>query len=226
MLDQLIDLFFKLIDFFQHLPDYLHMWATAYGSGVYWILAAIIFCETGLVVTPILPGDSLLFATGAILALDLPGLNLPTMCVVLIIAAILGDMVNYHIGKWAGPRIFRGETSRWLNPKHLDKTREFYAKHGGKTIILARFIPIVRTYAPFVAGMSGMKYSQFFAYNVVGGIVWIVSFTVLGYYFGTLPVVKSNFQYIVLGIIVVSFFPVVFEFWKARREKAKAVAGL
>lgn len=225
MFQSLIDLFFTFIDFFQHLPTYLHMWAVEYGSGLYWILAAIVFCETGLVVTPFLPGDSLLFAAGAIIAMHLPGIDLLTMCIVLTAAAILGDLVNYHFGKWIGPKVFvEGKQARWLNRKHLDKTREFYIKHGGKTIILARFIPIVRTYAPFVAGMSGMRYAQFLAYNVVGGAVWVVSFLVIGYFFGNLPFVKSRFQYIILGIIIVSVLPVVFEIWKARRAAKAAKA--
>ena len=209
-----------IIDIFQNLPTYLHAWATAYGSGLYIILFLIIFAETGLVVTPFLPGDSLLFATGALLSLNVPGLNVGTMIILLVIAAILGDWVNYHVGKWTAPKLFRGYESRWLNRKHLEKTKEFYDRHGGKTIILARFIPIVRTYAPFVAGMSGMSYRQFAMYNVIGGVVWIVSFILLGYFFGNLPVVKSNFQYVILGIIVVSVMPVVVEFIKARRSPA------
>ncbi len=219
MIDQLVSLFFQFLDFFQHIPEYLHIWAVDYGTGIYVILALIIFCETGLVFMPLLPGDSLLFAAGATLTLNLPGLDLPAMCVVLTVAAILGDMVNYHFGYWVGPRLFKTENSRWLNRKHLEKTQAFYVKHGGKTIILARFIPIVRTYAPFVAGLGRMKYSQFFLYNATGGAVWVVSFLTLGYYFGTLPAVKKNFQYVILAIIVISVLPVVFEFWKARRQR-------
>lgn len=193
------------------------MWAVDYGSGLYLILFLIIFAETGLVVTPFLPGDSLLFATGALLSLGIPGLDLGTMILLLVIAAILGDLVNYHVGKWMAPKIFRGTESKWLNRKHLQKTKEFYDRHGGKTIILARFVPIIRTYAPFVAGMGGMAYRQFAIFNVVGGIIWITSFTVLGYFFGNLPFVKSNFQYVILAIIILSVLPIVLEFVRARR---------
>ncbi len=210
-----------LLDFFNNLPAYLQAWAASYGPGLYAILFLIIFAETGLVVTPILPGDSLLFATGALLALGLPGLDVWIMIALLSVAAILGDFVNYHVGKWVAPRIFSdGQQIRWLNQKHLQKTQEFYDRHGGKAIILARFVPIVRTYAPFVAGMSSMDPKKFFSFNVVGGIVWIASFTLLGYFFGNIPAIKSNFQYVILGIIVVSVLPIVFEFLKARRRPA------
>ncbi len=210
-----------LLDFFNNLPAYLQAWAASYGSGLYVILFLIIFAETGLVVTPILPGDSLLFATGALLALGLPGLDVWVMILLLIVAAILGDLVNYHVGKWVAPRIFSsGESIRWLNQKHLQKTQEFYDRHGGKAIILARFVPIVRTYAPFVAGMSAMDPKKFFSFNVIGGVVWISSFILLGYFFGNIPAIKSNFQYVILGIMVVSVLPIVFEFLKARRRPA------
>lgn len=222
-MDSLIALFTQMIDLLQHVPEHLQLWSLEYGQGLYAILALIIFAETGLVVTPFLPGDSLLFATGALLAYHLPGLDLPTMCVLLTLAAFFGDMVNYHLGKWLGPRIFRHEDGRWLNRKHLQKTNEFYAKYGGKTIILARFVPIIRTYAPFVAGMGAMKYSVFFLYNIVGGAVWVVSFLCLGYYFGNMPTIKSNFQYVILGIIVVSVLPIIIEFWRERRKLKRAV---
>ncbi|MGE0528308.1 MAG: DedA family protein [Bdellovibrionales bacterium] len=208
----------QLIDFFQHIPEYLEVWAGAYGPGLYLILFLIIFAETGLVVTPFLPGDSLLFATGAVMALGLPGLNVGTMIGVLFVAAVLGDMVNYHIGKWMAPRLFRSSKSRWLNTNHLEKTREFYDRHGGKTVVLARFLPIIRTYAPFVAGMSGMRYSDFFVYNIAGGAIWISSFIGLGFFFGNLPAVKSNFQYVILAIIVLSVLPIVFEWWRERQR--------
>ena len=217
-MDMIIQLFTQMIDLLQHVPEHLQIWAMDYGQGLYLILMLIIFAETGLVVTPFLPGDSLLFATGALLAFGLPGLDLVTMCLLLIVAAIFGDMVNYHVGKWMGPRIFRHEEGKWLNRKHLEKTNQFYQKYGGKTIILARFVPIVRTYAPFVAGMGAMNYSTFFFYNVIGAVVWIVSFTTLGYFFGNMPVIKSNFQYVILGIIVVSVMPIIIEFWRERRK--------
>jgi membrane-associated protein len=221
MIDTLVGLVLQSLDFFKHLPDYLHIWALDYGTGIYLILFLIIFCETGLVVTPLLPGDSLLFAAGATLTLNLPGLDLPAMCLVLTIAAVFGNMVNYHFGKFIGPKIF-GKKVRWLNRKHLERTEEFFRKHGGKTIILTRFMPIVRTYAPFVAGLSRMNYSQFFIFNLIGGASWVCSFLILGYYFGTIPVIKSNFQYVVLGIIVVSFAPVAVEFWKSRAKRKAA----
>jgi membrane-associated protein len=209
-----------LIDIFRNLPTHLHIWASDYGMGLYIILFLIIFAETGLVVTPILPGDSLLFATGALLSMGLPGLSIWVMIPLLIVAAILGDFVNYRIGQWAAPRIFSSRFSRWLNPKHLEQTEDFYRKYGGKTVVLARFIPIIRTYAPFVAGMGAMEFSKFIFFNIVGGIVWITSFLLLGYFFGQIPAIKSNFQYVIVGIIVVSVLPVVFEFLKARRARA------
>lgn len=207
-----------LIDLLQHVPEHLQMWALQYGRGLYAILALIIFAETGLVVMPFLPGDSLLFATGALLAYQLPGLDIWTMCVLLTLAAFFGDMVNYHVGKWMGPRIFKHDDGRWLNRRHLQKTNEFYAKYGGKTIILARFVPIIRTYAPFVAGMGAMKYSTFFIYNIMGGMLWIFSFLCLGYFFGNIPAIKSNFQYVILAIIVVSVLPILIEFFRERRK--------
>ncbi len=217
-MDLILSLFHSMLDLLQHVPEHLQTWSEQYGKGLYVILALIIFAETGLVVTPFLPGDSLLFATGALLAMGLPGLDLPTMCLILILAAFFGDMVNYHLGKWLGPRIFRHEEGRWLNRQHLQKTSAFYAKYGGKTIILARFVPIVRTYAPFVAGMGAMKYSVFFVYNLVGGTIWIVSFLCLGFWFGNMPVIKSNFQFVILGIIVVSVLPILIEWWRERRK--------
>lgn len=221
-MDTLISLFMQFIDFFQHIPEHLQIWALEYGMGLYAILALIIFAETGLIVTPFLPGDSLLFAAGAVISLQIPGLELTTMCLILTLAAFFGDMVNYHVGKWMAPRLFKSYEARWLNKKHLEKTTDFYAKYGGKTIILARFVPIIRTYAPFVAGLSGMKYSTFFVYNIVGGAIWVTSFLCLGYFFGNMPVIKSNFQYVILAIIVISVLPIVIEFWRERR-KIKAV---
>lgn len=216
-----IPLLTPLLAIFQDLPGHLVMWNQSLGVWLYVLLFAIIFAETGLVVTPILPGDSLLFALGALTAIE-GGPNLYICLVTLIIAAILGDATNYSIGRWMSQKFFTNKTSRFLNPKHLEKTQEFYAKHGGKTIILARFIPIIRTYAPFVAGMSRMEYGKFGMYNVVGGIVWIASFTVAGHFFGNLPAVKRNFQYVILAIIVVSVLPVVIEFIRARRNTGAA----
>lgn len=207
----------NLLEILRHLPEHLQVWATAYGPGLYGILFAIIFAETGLVVTPLLPGDSLLFATGSILALGVPPLNLPTMCVTLVLAAFAGDLVNYHVGKWAAPKLFLSGNLRWLNRQHLEKTQAFYAKHGGKTLILARFVPIVRTYAPFVAGLSGFKLARFIAFSLTGGALWIVTFLNLGYFFGNIPTVKRNFELVIAAILVVSLAPVLLEYWRSRR---------
>lgn len=211
----------EFMNLFNNLPAQLEAWAAAYGMGLYIILFLIIFAETGLVVTPILPGDSLLFATGALLSMNLPGLNIWIMIPLLCVAAIAGDFLNYRIGQWAAPRLFTGPLSKWLNRKHLAQTEDFYRRHGGKTVVIARFVPIVRTYAPFVAGLGAMNFSKFAMFNIGGGIAWITSFTVLGYLFGQLPIVKSNFQYFILGIIIVSVLPIVFEFMRARRVAVK-----
>lgn len=210
----------ELLEILRHLPEHLQIWAETYGSGLYLILGLIVFAETGLVVTPFLPGDSLLFATGAVIAMGLPGLNLPTMCLVLVIAAFTGDMVNYHVGKWAAPRLFDGRRLRWLNREHLNKTKLFYERHGGKTIVLARFIPIVRTYAPFVAGLSGLPLSRFVGFSLAGGALWIVAFLNLGYFFGNIGAVKRNFELVILAIIILSLAPVAIEFLRSRRVSA------
>jgi membrane-associated protein len=176
----------------------------------------IIFCETGLVVTPILPGDSLLFAVGALCALQPDALDIRLVIPLLIAAAVLGDAVNYSIGLRIGPRAFRSDSSRLLNKKHLVRTQAFYEKHGGKTIILARFAPIIRTFAPFVAGIGRMPYARFFSFNVVGAIAWVSIGTVAGYLFGNFPVVKKNFSLVIIAIVVVSVLPLVVEFWRSR----------
>lgn len=208
----------SIFQLLHHLPDHLQLWALDYGMGLYAILALIIFAETGLIVTPFLPGDSLLFAVGAVLTLHLPGLELVTMCFVLTLAAIFGNMVNYTVGKIMAPRLFQNPNARWLNRKHLERTREFYDKHGALTVILTRFMPIIRTYAPFVAGLSGMSYTKFFLYNILGGALWVCSFLCLGYFFGNMPIIKSNFQYVMLGIIVFSLLPLAFEFLRGKKE--------
>lgn len=210
-----MDLIKYLIDFILHLDKHLVELVTQYGGWTYAILFLIIFCETGLVVTPILPGDSLLFAVGALAAKG--GLNVFTVFVLLSIAAILGDTVNYWVGKVIGPKVFSSESSRWLNKEHLVRTHEFYEKYGGKTIIIARFMPIIRTFAPFVAGIGQMSYGKFILYNIVGGIVWIAGFLYAGYFFGNIPVVKRNFTLVVFGIIIVSVLPAVFEYLRSRR---------
>lgn len=212
-----MDLIKYLIDFILHLDKHLVELVTQYGGWTYGILFLIIFCETGLVVTPILPGDSLLFAVGALAAKG--GLNVFTVFVLLSIAAILGDTVNYWVGKIVGPRVFSRENSRWLNKEHLQRTHAFYEKYGGKTIIIARFMPIIRTFAPFVAGIGQMSYGKFILYNIVGGIVWIGGFLYAGYFFGNIPVIKRNFTLVVFAIIVISVLPAVFEYWRSRRAK-------
>lgn len=215
----------KLIDIFLHLDQYLNSWATDMGSWLYAVLFAVIFCETGLVVTPFLPGDSLLFAVGALAAIDGSPINVGLVIVLLILAGVLGDATNYAIGRIVGPKVFTREKSFLLNKKHLDRTQHFYEKHGGKTIIIARFMPIVRTFAPFVAGIGQMRYRRFAAFNVVGAMAWVTAFTVLGYAFGNLPVVKKYFQLVVIGIIVLSVVPIAWELVRARREARAAKAA-
>jgi membrane-associated protein len=182
------------------------------------LLFAIVFCETGLVVTPFLPGDSLLFAVGALAASEGSPIEVGPVSALLIVAAVVGDALNYAIGKFIGPKVFTRGDSRFLKQEHLVRTQRFYEKHGGKTIILARFIPIVRTFAPFVAGIGRMHYRRFALFNVTGGIAWVALFVGAGHAFGNLPAVKRNFHYVILGIIVVSVLPAVIEWWRARRE--------
>ncbi len=204
------------IDFILHIDQHLIDITAAYGMWTYAVLAVIVFAETGLVVTPFLPGDSLLFAAGAICALGT--MNVWVMIVLLIVAAILGDAVNYTIGNRLGPKIFSSTTSKLLNREHLNRTHAFYERHGGKTIILARFMPIIRTFAPFVAGIGAMRYRQFAVYNVVGAVVWVASFSLLGYYFGNLDLVRKNFTLVIGVIIVLSVLPAVWEFLRARKS--------
>jgi membrane-associated protein len=213
----------QLVDIFLHVDDYLGQIITQFGAWTYVILFLIIFAETGLVVTPFLPGDSLLFAAGALSAIYSDVLNVWVLMVLLMIAAILGDTVNYWIGHWVGPKAFSGKI-RFLKKEHLDKTNAFYAKHGGKTIILARFVPIVRTFAPFVAGIGAMSYPKFIIYNVVGGVLWVGIFTLLGYFFGNLPFVQHNFELVVIAIVLLSLVPMVWEFWQERRHNKRAQA--
>ncbi len=198
-----------------HLDRHLLDFATNYGAWVYGLLFVIIFCETGLVVTPFLPGDSLLFVAGTVAATG--ALNVHVLVVLLIVAAVLGDSLNYGIGRWLGPRVFRMPQSWFFNPKHLQRANAFYERHGGKTIIIARFVPIVRTYAPFVAGVGSMEYRRFFSFNVVGAIVWVVLLAYGGYLFGNIPWVKKNISLVVIGIIVLSILPGVVEYLRAKR---------
>lgn len=211
----------QLLDYFLHLDKYLNQAVALLGPWFYGLLFAIVFCETGLVVTPFLPGDSLLFAVGALAAADGSPISLGLAIGLLIVAAIVGDAVNYSIGYRVGPAIFRREDSRWLKRKHLLYTQEFYEKYGAKTIVLARFLPIVRTFAPFVAGIGKMSYRRFAVYNVVGGVAWVLLFTLAGYFFGDLPWVKTNFHYVIVAIIVLSMLPPIFEIWRSRRGAAR-----
>jgi len=209
------------IDLFVHLDRHLEQIILAYGIWTYPLLFVTIFCETGLVVTPFLPGDSLLFAAGSFAAL---GLNPHLLFLLLGAAAILGDTVNYWIGAYVGPRAFSGEV-RWLKKEYLDRTHRFYERHGGKTIILARFVPIVRTFAPFVAGIGAMSYRRFIVYNVVGGVAWVGLFVYAGYWFGSQPWVRRNFTWVIVAIVVISVMPMVVEYWRARRRRADRKDG-
>ena len=204
-----------VIYFILHIDRHLAELTAAYGPWIYGILFLIIFCETGLVVTPFLPGDSLLFVAGAIATQD--AMNIHLMVILLIIAATLGDAVNYSIGRFFGVRLFANPDSKIFRRRHLEITQTFYARHGGKTIILARFVPIVRTFAPFVAGMGHMPYRRFAAYNVVGAIAWVTLFSYAGYFFGNLPMVQSNLHYLIVAIIFVSILPGVIEILRHRR---------
>ncbi len=210
------------IDLFIHLDEHLSTIITNFGPWTYLILFGIIFAETGFVVTPFLPGDSLLFAVGAFAAKGV--INVYWVIILLLIAAIVGDSVNYAIGNYMGPRVFT-EKTRFLKKEHLDKTHAFYEKHGGKTIILARFIPIIRTFAPFVAGVGSMTYSKFIIYNVVGALIWVPLFTFGGYFFGNLPFVEKNFEWVILVIIFLSIVPAIYEFLKERKHAKSASAA-
>jgi membrane-associated protein len=206
----------SVVDFFLHLDEHLNQIVTTYGVWTHLILFAIVFAETGLVVTPFLPGDSLLFAAGALAALG--SLDLWLLVVLLIGAAILGDSVNYWVGAWIGPRAFSGNV-RFLRKDYLERTRAFYEKHGGKTIILARFVPIIRTFAPFVAGVGAMSYPRFIVYNIVGAVLWVGLFVPLGYFFGNMPTVKDNFSLVIFAIIGISVMPIAVEMFRARRSR-------
>ncbi|AJW28989.1 hypothetical protein Z042_25865 [Chania multitudinisentens RB-25] len=210
-----------VVDFILHIDVHLAELVAQYGMWVYAILFLILFCETGLVVTPFLPGDSLLFVAGALAALPSNDLNVHTMVVLMVIAAVVGDAVNYTIGRLFGEKLFRNPNSKIFRRSYLDKTHQFYEKHGGKTIILARFVPIVRTFAPFVAGMGHMSYRHFAAYNVIGALLWVLSFTYAGYLFGDLPVVQENLKLLIVGIIFVSILPGIIEIWRHKRAAAQ-----
>lgn len=213
-----MDMIAQLLDYFLHLDVHLNELAGALGPWLYGLLFLIVFCETGLVVTPFLPGDSLLFAVGALAATPGSPLNLPLICVLLVVAAVLGDAANYAIGARVGPRVFYREDSRWLNKQHLVRAQSFYERYGGKTIVIARFVPILRTFAPFVAGIGRMSYRRFAAFNVFGGLAWVLLFLLAGYFFGNLPAVQEHFHYVILAIIVISLVPIAVEWLRARRE--------
>ena len=204
-----------IIDFLLHLDKYLGAIISDYGALTYLILFLVIFCETGLVITPFLPGDSLIFAASTFASFG--SLNVYLLFVLLSAAAIIGDTINYWAGHFIGPKIFKKETGLFLNKKYLDQTQKFYEKHGGKTIIIARFVPIIRTFAPFVAGIAKMSYWRFISYNVFGGIFWVGLFSFGGYFFGTLPIVKDNFALVIAAIIIISFSPMIIEFFRHRK---------
>lgn len=205
------------IDIVLHLDKHLQVLIQNYGAWVYLILFLIVFCETGLVVTPFLPGDSLLFVAGTLAAAG--GMNVHLLVVLLIIAAIIGDAVNYSVGRYLGPKVFHDENARILNRHYLEKAHAFYVRHGGKTIIIARFVPIIRTYAPFVAGIGSMPYPRFALFNVVGAVLWVTSLAYAGYFFGNIPWVKSNLSLVIVTIIILSILPGVFEILRQKYGK-------
>jgi membrane-associated protein len=216
-----------LIDFILHIDQHLQVLCTSYGLWVYVILFLIVFCETGLVVTPLLPGDSLLFAVGSMAAIG--ALDLAWVILILIAAAILGDSVNYSVGNYVGPKVFHEEHGRFLNKEYLHRTHAFYEKHGGKTIIIARFLPIIRTFAPFVAGIGSMTYPRFLFFNVFGGVLWVLLFVLAGYWFGNIPVIKKNFSLVIIALVLIPGIPATVEFIRMqlsrRKSDSKPLAG-
>jgi membrane-associated protein len=219
-----MDFLLSVIDFILHIDRHLGMIIDHYSFWTHLFLFAIIFLETGFIVTPFLPGDSLLFATGAFCALGSLGLTVTTAS--LATAAVLGDTVNYWAGRKVRPKVFSRESSRFFNKKHLEQTHAFYVRHGGKTIIIARFIPIIRTFAPFVAGIGSMPYARFLSYNVVGGIAWVAAFLLMGYVFGNMPIVKDRFGLVILVIIVISVLPAIITYVRSRRGAAERSCSL
>ncbi len=213
-----MDFLLHVMDLLLHLDKHLAALLAQYGSWVYAILFLIIFVETGLVVMPFLPGDSLLFVAGALWAVS--GMNVHSLVLVLVVAAILGDSVNYAVGNYLGPKVFHWEDSRWFNRKALDRTHAFYEKHGGKTIVIARFLPFLRTFAPFVAGIGSMTYARFAAYNVFGALLWVGSLVYAGFYFGNLPIIRNNLTLVILVIIGLSLVPLVIAFVREKMRKA------
>ena len=216
-----MELLAQVWDIFLHLDVHLNAWAGTLGPWLYVVLFAVVFCETGLVVTPFLPGDSLLFAAGALASRAGSPINLWVLIPVIFAAAVIGDSVNYEIGKWLGPKVFTRKDSWLLNQNHLHKAHAFYEKYGGKTIILARFIPIIRTFAPFVAGIGKMTYLHFISYNIIGAAAWVLLFIFGGYWFADLPLVQNHFHYVIVAIIVISVLPAVYEVWAERRKSRR-----
>lgn len=211
-----MDFLLSFIDLVLHLDKHLPVLVAEYGTWIYLALFLVIFCETGLVVTPFLPGDSLLFVTGAIAATGV--MEVQWLLVLLASASFLGDNANYWIGRLAGPKIFKSQTSRLLNPAYLDKTHQFYEKHGGKAIFLARFFPIIRTFAPFVAGMGSMHYPRFILFSLSGSLVWVGAFVLGGYFFGNIPIIQKNLTLVMLGIILLSIAPGIIGYFKSRKQ--------
>jgi len=218
IIHEIIQYLFKFIDLFLHLDKYLGDVIQSYGGWTYLILFLIIFCETGLVVTPILPGDSLLFAVGMFAARG--DMDISKIWPLLVLAAILGDNVNYAVGNYIGPKVFHYENSRIFKKEYLQKTHNFYEKYGGMTIILAKYVPIVRTFAPFVAGVGAMTYPKFLMFNVVGGFTWVTVIMLSGYYFGNIPVIKNNFTIVIFTIVFISILPGIIGYLKHRKDKA------
>jgi len=212
-----MELVAALWDFVVHLDAHLAAFIARHGAWVYGLLFLIVFCETGLVVTPFLPGDSLLFVVGTLAAAG--GMDIGLVMALLVAAALCGDNVNYWIGRWAGPRVFRYEDSRWLNRRHLERTHAFYERHGGKAIVIARFVPIVRTYVPFVAGIGAMPYARFLAFSVAGALLWVSSLSLAGYWFGNIPVVKENLAAAIVVIVAISVVPIALELLRARQRR-------
>jgi membrane-associated protein len=211
-----LELLAQLFDIVLHLDRHLVAMVQEYGVWIYAILFAIIFAETGFVVTPFLPGDSLLFVAGAVAASG--GMNVHLLVFLLVVAAVTGNMVNYAIGRWLGKRFFIDRGSRWLNPKHLETAHAFYGKHGGKAVVISRFLPVVRTYIPFVAGLGAMEPARFTMFNVVGAVLWVASLCYAGFFFGNIPWIKGNLTLIIVGIIVVSLLPLAWAWIKSRRS--------
>jgi len=216
-----MELLHRASDIFLHLDQHLNDWAGVLGPLLYLVVFAVVFCETGLVVTPFLPGDSLLFALGTLCSIEGSPISLPLMGGALFLAAVLGDACNYAIGNYLGPVVFTSDRSRLLNRRHLLRTQAFYERHGGKTIFLARFVPIVRTFAPFVAGIGRMRYAQFALWNVSGASVWVVGLMLAGYQFGQIPLVKRHFETVILAIVALSLLPLFVEYVRARRDAGR-----